>query len=229
MPNTKNNQNSGNAFQNETKLKIDQQTHGDVWQDKIGTSSDRVRLHQPAPVGSGVRSPQTNRSIFRSQKAHVQKKSLVPLNLWVSPIVKAEIQRQAQLQNLSASATGSALLEEILRQKLHVQQAATLETVIDKLFEKSQRKLANRLAALLIRIAFDSGQTRVLATNILGRQPGMTEKNIKEVLSMGDKRTKANLTRRTPQLKELEDVIEKYLLAEDETDRKNEKEKEAGK
>jgi hypothetical protein len=143
------------------------------------------------------------------------------MQLWVNPIVKAEVQRQAELTGLSVSATGAALLEEILRQKLHVQQAATLETVLEKIIAKSHRSLATRLSWLLVRIAFDTGQIRVLATNTLGMQEGMTEENLKEILATADKRTKANLTRKTPQLTELMEVIEKWLLEGEEEDKKN--------
>ena len=136
----------------------------------------------------------------------------VPMQLWVNPIVKAEVQRQAELTGLSVSATGAALLEEMLRQKLHVQQAATLETVLEKIIAKSNRSLATRLSWLLVRIAFDTGQTRVLATNTLGMQAGMTEDSLKEILATADKRTKANLTRRTPQLTQLMEAVEKWLL-----------------
>jgi hypothetical protein len=126
--------------------------------------------------------------------------------------VKAEVQRQAELTGLSVSATGAALLEEILRQKLHVQQAATLETVLEKIIAKANRSLATRLSWLLVRIAFDTGQTRVLATNTLGMQEGITEENLKEILATADKRTKANLTRKTPQLTDLMEAVEKWLL-----------------
>jgi hypothetical protein len=138
------------------------------------------------------------------------------VQLWVKPIVKAELGRMAAIDGLSLSATGAALLEEIIRQKLHVQQAATLETVLEKIIAKANRSLATRLAWLLVRIAFDTGQTRVLTTNILGRQEGMTEENLKEILQTADKRTKANLTRRTPQLTELMEAIEAWLLAAEE-------------
>jgi len=145
----------------------------------------------------------------------------VPMQLWVNPIVKAEVQRQAELTGLSVSATGAALLEEMLRQKLHVQQAATLETVLEKIIAKSNRSLATRLSWLLVRIAFDTGQTRVLATNTLGMQAGMTEDSLKEILATADKRTKANLTRRTPQLTQLMEAVEKWLLEGEEEGKTN--------
>jgi hypothetical protein len=104
------------------------------------------------------------------------------------------------------------LLKEILRQRFHQQQAATLPSIIEKAVAKSHRSLATRLSWLLVRIAFDAGQTRVLATNTLGMQDGMTEDSLKEILDTADKRTKANLTRKTPQLTELMEAVEKWLL-----------------
>ena len=104
------------------------------------------------------------------------------------------------------------LLREILRQRFHQQQAATLPSIIEKAVAKSNRSLATRLIWLLVRIAFDTGQTRVLATNTLGMQDGMTEENLKEILATADKRTKANLTRKTPQLIDLMEAVEKWLL-----------------
>ena len=100
----------------------------------------------------------------------------------------------------------------MLRQKLHVQQAATLETVLEKIIAKSNRSLATRLSWLLVRIAFDTGQTRVLTTNTLGMQDGITQDSLKEILDTADRRTKANLTRKTPQLTELMEAVEKWLL-----------------
>jgi hypothetical protein len=110
------------------------------------------------------------------------------------------------------SQTVRDLLKEILRQKFHQQQAATLPTIIEKAVAKSNRSLATRLVSLLVRIAFDTGQTRVLATNTLGMQDGMTQDSLKEILDTADKRTKANLTRKTPQLTELMEAVEKWLL-----------------
>ena len=138
-----------------------------VLQDKRGSTSDRAASAQPALVKDGSRSLHLNNNIPHSQNSPFTKMKAVPMQLWVNPIVKAEVQRQAQIDGLSLSATGAALLEEMLRQKLHVQQAATLETVLEKIIAKSNRSLATRLVWLLVRIAFDTGQTRVLSTNIL--------------------------------------------------------------
>ena len=110
------------------------------------------------------------------------------------------------------SQTVRDLLKEILRQKFYQQQAATLPSLIEKAVAKSNRSLATRLSWLLVRIAFDTGQTRVLATNTLGMQEGITQDSLKEILDTADRRTKANLTRKTPQLTELMEAVEKWLL-----------------
>ena len=52
-------------------------------------------------------------------------------------------------------------------------------------------------------------------------QAGMTEDSLKEILATADKRTKANLTRRTPQLTQLMEAVEKWLLEGEEEGKTN--------
>ncbi len=110
------------------------------------------------------------------------------------------------------SQTIRGLLTEILRQKFHQQQAATLPELINQAVAKANRSMATRMAWLLMRIAFDVGHIKVLATNTLGMQEGMTEDSLKDILQTADKRTKANLTRKTPQLTELMQAVEQWLM-----------------
>ena len=58
------------------------------------------------------------------------------------------------------------------------------------------------------------GANRVLSTNLLGTQ--MKENTLKEILKTADQRTKANLTRKTPQLTKAMEEIEKWLRGEEE-------------
>ena len=186
--------------------------YAEVGQDKIGVAADRQASVQPAAAEHPRRSVRVSRNTPRSQTVPEAPTKAVPVQFWVKPIVKAEIARIADIDGLSLSATGAALLEEIIRQKLHVQQAATLETAIEKSMAKANRAMATRMAWLLIRIAFDVGHIKVLATNTLGMQEGMTEDSLKDILQTADKRTKANLTRKTPQLTELMQTVEQWLL-----------------
>jgi hypothetical protein len=71
--------------------------------------------------------------------------------------------------------------------------------------------ISNRLAFLLARTAFSSEQTRFIATNILGRQDGMTEETLKTILAMTKRTAQGNLTRRNPELEELIAAIKQWL------------------
>jgi hypothetical protein len=90
-----------------------------------------------------------------------------------------------------------------------------LEPIIKSAIQKAMRARDARLAWLLVRVAFDAEQTRSLVTNILGRQQGMTEDMLKNILAMSQRTAKGNITRKTPQLTELMEAVEKWL-AEDE-------------
>ena len=182
-----------------------------VWQDKDAPGRVRVASVEPVMVGDTPRTSTQNTKSTRVQNRATRRK-LRQVASWVDEPIIAQLQELARSQGLSMSQTIHDLLKEILRQRFHQQQAATLPSLIEKAVAKSNRSLATRLAWLLVRIAFDTGQTRVLATNTLGMQAGMTEENLKEILATADKRTKANLTRRTPQLTDLMEAVEKWLL-----------------
>ena len=183
----------------------------DVWQDKNAPARGRRVSTQPVMENRRARTQQPSNKPTRSQN-HSVKRRTVQVAAWVDHPIREQLLAIARSEGLSLSQTIAALLQEILRQRLHVQQAATLETVIEQGIAKAHRSLATRLAWLLVRIAFDTGQTRVIATNILGMQEGMTEHTLKDILATADQRTKANLTRRTPQLTELMAAVEQWLL-----------------
>jgi hypothetical protein len=186
-------------------------SYAGVWQDKDASSRVRVASRQPVIVGNTPRTfPQNTKSPRVQNRANRRK--LVQVASWVDEPIREQLLTIAQSEGLSMSQTIAALLREILRQRFHKQQAATLPQIIEQAVAKSIRSLATRLSWLLVRIAFDTGQTRVLATNTLGMQDGMTEENLKEILATADKRTKANLTRKTPQLIDLMEAVEKWLL-----------------
>ena len=73
--------------------------------------------------------------------------------------------------------------------------------------------MATRLSWLLVRVAFDAGQTRGIVTNILGHMPGMKQNILQAILTDSANSAKNNITRRTPQMTELMEMIEKWLLA----------------
>ncbi len=203
-----------NQPQSKTNLQNEQRSHGNVWQDKDAVQRVRASLFQPVTVSDTPFTRRSNSSLPRSQK-QVPRRQTVQVAAWVSRPIRDQLLHIARTEGLSMSQTIGGLLEEILRQKLQKQQAAVLPKLIDQAVIKAHRSFATRLSALLVCIAFDTGQTRVLTTNILGRQPGVTEHVLKDIIQAADKRTKTNLTRRTPQITELITAVEKWLREED--------------
>src|SRR5881227_733557 len=185
-------------------------SYAGVWQDKDAPGRVRVASSQPVMVDDTPRTPPQNTKSTRVQN-RANRRKLVQVASWVDEPIREQLLHIAQSEGLSMSQTIAALLREILRQRFHKQQAATLPQLIDQAVAKSHRSMATRLSWLLVRIAFDIGQTRVLATNTLGMQEGMTQDSLKEILKTADKRTKANLTRKTPQIIDLMEAVETRL------------------
>jgi hypothetical protein len=182
-----------------------------VRQDKARIASARTASGQPAVVKHAVRAKPLRPNGTRSTNGNVAKSSTVHLDLWVNPIVKAELQRLAEQEGLSMSATGAALLEAAIRQKLNIQHGVLLQPIIKTAIHEAMQGISNRLAYLLARTAFSSEQTRAIATNILGRQAGMTEDLLKTILTMTKRTAQGNLTRRNPELEELIAAIKQWL------------------
>jgi hypothetical protein len=203
-----------NVFSLQSNGAATETLNASVRQDKARISSARVASPQPAAVTKITRAQPLNNNPSRSQNNPSPKRKAVHLDLWVNPIVKAELQRIAQREGVSVSKAGSAFLEQALQQKIDLQYGALLQPIIESAIQKEMRAISTRLAWLLVRVAFDAGQTRSLVTNILGRQSGMTEETLKTILAMSQRTAKGNITRRTPQINELIEAVEKWLVAD---------------
>jgi hypothetical protein len=134
----------------------------------------------------------------------------------IDPILKADIQRRARLNGNSASAEGEAMLEAKAREDLHKQQAQSLATTMERVHAKANRRMAKKLSFFLTAVLFDVGETKVLTTNLLGMQKGMTEAMLKNILQDADRRTRRRLSRTYPELTEFTQAIEAWLLADEE-------------
>ena len=113
------------------------------------------------------------------------------------------------------SQTIAALLEEALRQKLHVQHAVLLQPIIEQAIATHLRSMSSRLAFLLMRVAFASEQTRSLVTNILGRQPGITPQVLNDILDHSADAAKSKITKQSPQLQDLITEVEQWFYDKD--------------
>jgi hypothetical protein len=211
MPDQKYPQFSRNVFLPRSDDTVSAQPLRGVRQDKVALTSDRKGTKQPASVSNGIRSDRSGMSLSRSQNHPARTRAKVPFTLHVDPIIKAEVHRQAEINGISASAEGSDLLEAMLRQKLHIQQAATLETVLEKIITRAISRRDARLAHLLVRIAFAAEQGRGLDSTILSRMPGMTPALHDKILDRSAKAAKKKITHSSPQLedsmKELEEML----------------------
>ena len=96
-----------------------------------------------------------------------------------------------------------------------MQYGALLKPVIETAIARQMRGIATRLSWLLVRIAFDSGQTRSLVTNILGRQPGVTDPVLKTILENSGRSAKGNIMRRTPQISQLIEAVEQWMVEDE--------------
>jgi hypothetical protein len=133
------------------------------------------------------------------------------LTLWVNPIVKEELQRIAQREGLTVSKVGGSFLAKAVQTNIDLQYSAVLQPVIQQAIRKEMRALSTRLAWLLVRVAFDAGQTRAIVTNILGKQQGVSQDLLQDILAKSQRTAKANITRKTPQLATVIDTIEHWL------------------
>jgi hypothetical protein len=214
MLNTKLPQSSNNVFSTRQNSRITAAATGDVRQDKGAFMAARTATRQPAPSANRMRPQAVNNTPPRSQSKPTPKRKTEHLTLWVKPVVKAELQRKAAAEGISVSAAGSALLEQSLQHHIDMQYGAFLRPIIEQAIRQEMRGIATRLAWLLVRVAFDSGQTRSIATNTLGRQPGVTPDILKTILEQSSNAAKASLTRKTPQMTELVERVEQWLLTD---------------
>ena len=130
----------------------------------------------------------------------------------------SEIDRIAGCDGLTRSKTIATLLEEAVRQRLHTQHAVLLTSIVEQAIAKQMTRERARIAALLVRIAFDANQTRTLATNILGRQPRMNPEKLTTILEASFRKAKMDITRRSPQIEQLITAVQNWLNGEDPED-----------
>jgi hypothetical protein len=139
----------------------------DVRQDKVRNKSVRLPMRQPVTVTKVTRTPQSHTETTRSQNRSNPRQQRVLVGLWVKPRVREELLRRAETEGISLSAVGSAFLEEALQHSLSARYAPLLEPVIENAIRKQIRAMSTRMAWLLVRVAFDTGQTKTLVTNLL--------------------------------------------------------------
>ena len=211
MTNTVPTQTEHNVFARQSSTANGQQLLRNVGQDKGAPKRERIATIEPASHENSTRTQQTKTNAYRTQKRLHPKRKTVAVTFWMSPVERAQLQQIAQRKGLSMSQTGRAFVVHMLEEQLETQQGALLETIIDKSIRKHMRLYSSRIAVLLVRSLFTSEQTRSLATNVLGRQPGVTPKELNEILDGSSRAAKRNITHVTPQLTQLIAEVEQWI------------------
>ena len=139
------------------------------------------------------------------------KRQTVHFTIWVKPSVKAELQRIAQAEGLTASRTGAAALEEWLARRSHIQHRGIFQPMIERAIAKEMRAYSRRLAILLVRSLFTSEQTRAIAYNILRKQPGLTDEQVDDIMDGSKHTAKRNIAQVAPELTPLIREIDTWL------------------
>jgi hypothetical protein len=151
------------------------------------------------------------------QKNKSKKRKTSPITSHVKIQTREEVERIARTQGLSISKVTAAFIEEGIRQKLHIQHAVLLQPIIETAIHKEMVRNNNRLALLLVRVAFDTGQVRTIVKNILQRQPDepqMTAEKLNKLLDHSSERARYNITHKTPQLAAVIEEVEKWFQEE---------------
>src|SRR3954466_2359745 len=195
-------------------------SQSDVRQDKYTSPGVRVASAQPVHPDTTECTQQTNTNIPRIQN-HPGKglKHLVAgrvSGVSYDRIEKLRAQNGEKGEKLSRSEVVSNLIETALQSHVDMQYGALLKPVIENAIDRRMRTRDNRLVALLVRIAFETGQIRGIVTNNLAIQPGITEDIIQTVLKNSEKEAKSNISRKTPQITEMLEELSQWMSVEEE-------------
>jgi hypothetical protein len=214
LPNSHFPHSSRNVFHSPSNTPNQQQPLRGVRQDKPRPPRARTASPQPAPHKKVMRPQQMNSNTSRSQNRPTPKRKTVHLTLWVKPIVKAELQRRAQRDGLSVSSVGASFLEKAMQANIDMQYSALLQPIIEQTISKHLRARDNRLAFLLARAAYESGQTKGLALYIL-KQAGVDQARLKAMLDESSRKARTTLLKRTPQLETVLSEVAAWLEEND--------------
>jgi hypothetical protein len=140
------------------------------------------------------------------------KRQTVHYTIHVKPSVKAELQRIAQAEGLTASRTGAAALEEWLARRSHVQHAGIFQPMIEHAIAKEMRAYSSRIAGLEVRSLFLAEQIRAMAYNILREQSGVNEDRLSAIMDGSKDDAKRNIKRTDPELAPILPLIEHWLV-----------------
>ena len=192
---------------------LEKRTPQVIRQDKRRLTTARPRLSQPAADTNCTRAAGPYNGGVRSQNKSEEAKTTGRITIWgVGEPLKAGLERIAVRDGISLSAVGLALIRRAIQEDIDLHYTATLEPMFERILQRYLNSRDTRVISLLVRIAFDSGQTRSIVTNILGLQPDISPDLLRDIIQESDKRAKSNIIKKTPQISELTQALEKWFF-----------------
>ena len=165
-------------------------------------------------LSGNPRTSSSNTTIPRTQKRSTKRK-LSQLATWVEDPIVFKIQQKARKKGVSTSAAIRRLLINALKDEESIDEALDTEALREAI-ARDNRRLAARLSWFLVRILYDVGHIKGLATNTLGMQQSMTQELLKDIVQDAHRQTEASLSRQNPELAGFMDEVETWLLAHEE-------------
>ena len=206
--------------QNHQKTK---ERYGDVRQDKRRIRTPRSGSRQPAAVRHPLRAEPLNTKNTSSQPVTVHKRNKQKLTLWVDPIDIEKLRLKAKKIDVSMSSIGAEALHKALHHEADIDYTITLKPLIEATIDKRMAARDNRLALLLVRNYLVGEQNRGLTTYLVGRVPDMTPDILNDILDNTFKEAKKKLIRRSPELEELIKEVKRWVIEEEQKERKGKK------
>jgi hypothetical protein len=162
-----------------SKESVQRPLHG-VRQDKAHFESVPPTSPQPSLVTKVTLSPFTNNDVVRSQNGNGARQKSCRISFWADLALQERLKRVLLREGLSISATCAAFLRKSLQEDIDLEYSATLEPILHRSIARNMRGIATRLSWLLVRVAFDCGQTRSLvkaaycAADAMAKRPALT-------------------------------------------------------
>ena len=130
-------------------------------------SPDEMRLNNKAVRSDSDKTHQEYPKPHPDNGEAQPKDKLVPLTTQVPAFIKAQIQKSAREENLSASATAAALLERAVQGQIDMQYGALLRPVIEDCVKKEINARIDRTNQLAMNSFLAGEQGRVLMIHVL--------------------------------------------------------------
>jgi hypothetical protein len=174
------------------QLLIRRKTPQDVRQDKIGLVSDRVASRQPDRIAAELRSHEEARFSVQSQNEFEYEGTLVPLQIWVRPIVKDETIRRAKRAGVSTSKFGRSVYERALQNHIDLEYSPLLIPILQQTLRHENRRVAD----LVVSASRDAQIAKQLASYVLEHLPGMSKTTVENLLKLAVARTNEEMEKR---------------------------------